>query len=90
MGYLWESKALHPGFVRTTRGIVMPMELYQALTSMDGLREELGGIRVYRPIVKELLGLPHAKIPIQLDIWGREVVFRGRGQTTLYGHPVPM
>ncbi len=50
----------------------MPMELYQALTSMDGLREELGGIRVYRPIVKELLGLPHAKIPIQLDIWGRE------------------
>jgi len=66
----------------------MPMELYQALTSMDGLGEELGRIRVYRPIVKELLGLPHAKIPIQLDIWGREVFFRGKGQTTIYGLPI--
>ncbi len=87
LGYLCESRPLLPGFVRTTRGIIMPMELYQALTSMDGLREELGGIRVYRPIIKELLGLPNAKIPIQLDLWGREVIFRGKGQTTIYGFP---
>jgi hypothetical protein len=53
----------------------MPMELYQALTSMDGLGEELGRIRVYRPIINDLLGLPHANIPIQLDLWGREVIF---------------
>jgi len=67
----------------------MPMELYQALTNMDGVGEEIGKIKVYRPIVNDLLGLPHAKIPIQLDLWGREVVFRGKGQTTLYGHPIP-
>ena len=53
----------------------MPMELYQALTSMDGLGEELGRIRVYRPIINDLLGLPHANIAIQLDLWGREVIF---------------
>jgi len=61
LGYLWESRALLQGFVRTTKGIVMPMELYQALTSMDGLGEELGRIRVYRPVVNDLLGLPHTK-----------------------------
>ena len=72
---MWESRALLSEFVRTTRGVVMPMELYQALTSMDGLGEELGRIRVYRPIINDLLGLPHANIPIQLDLWGREVIF---------------
>jgi hypothetical protein len=24
---------------------------------------------------------------IQLDLWGNEVIFRGKGQTTLYGYP---
>ncbi len=28
---------------------------------MDGLGEELGRIRVYRPVVNDLLGLPHTK-----------------------------
>ncbi len=86
--FLEDSTALLPGYVKTSRGRIMPIELYQALTGIDGLEKELGGIRVYRPIIKELLGLPHAKIPIQLDIWGREVFFRGKGQTTLYGHPI--
>ena len=29
---------------------------------------------------KYLLGLKHNNIPIQLDLWGNEVVFRGRRQ----------
>jgi hypothetical protein len=29
----------------------------------------------------------HGNVPIQLDLWGNEVIFRGKGQTTLYGHP---
>jgi len=62
------------------------MELYQALTNMDGLGEEIGRIKMYRPAVNDLLGLPHVNIPIQLDLWGREVIFRGKGQTTLYGY----
>jgi hypothetical protein len=28
-------------------------------------------------------------IPIQLDLWGNEVIFKGKGQTTLYGYPRP-
>ncbi len=89
LGYLWESRALLNGFVKTSKGIILPMELYQALTNMDGLGEEIGKIKLYRPVINDLLGLPHANIPIQLDIWGREVIFRGKGQTTIYGYPRP-
>jgi len=88
LGYLWESRALLSGFVKTSKGIILPMELYQALTNMDGVGEEIGKIKLYRPVVNDLLGLPHANIPIQLDLWGREVVFRGKGQTTIYGLPI--
>jgi hypothetical protein len=34
-----------------------------------------------------MLGIEHGNIPIQLDLWGNEVIFRGKGQTTLYGPP---
>ena len=34
LGYLWESRALLSGFVKTSKGIILPMELYQALTSI--------------------------------------------------------
>jgi hypothetical protein len=33
--------------------------------------------------------IKHGNIPIQLDLWGNEVIFRGKGQTTLYGYPRP-
>ena len=36
-----------------------------------------------------MLGIEHGNIPIQLDPWGNEVIFRGKGQTTLYGYPRP-
>jgi H+/gluconate symporter-like permease len=29
----------------------------------------------------------HENMPIQLDLWGNEIIFRGKGQTTLYGYP---
>ncbi len=87
--FLEDSTALLPGYVKTSRGRIMPIEFYQALTSIDGLEKELGRIRKYRPLVKDILGLQHSNIPIQLDLWGREVIFRGKGQTTLYGHPIP-
>ncbi len=87
--FLEDSKALLPGYVKTTRGRIMPMELYQALTDIEGMKEELGEIRKYRPLIKDILGLQHTNIPIQLDLWGREVFFRGSGQTTIYGLPRP-
>jgi hypothetical protein len=36
---------------------------------------------------RDILGIEHGNIPIQLDLWGNEVIFRGKGQTTLYGYP---
>jgi len=30
LGYLWESRALLRRFVKTSKGIILPMELYQA------------------------------------------------------------
>jgi hypothetical protein len=35
--------------------------------------------------IKHILGLKHINIPIQLDLWGNEVIFKGKGQTTIYG-----
>jgi hypothetical protein len=31
--------------------------------------------------------MENRNIPIQLDLWGNEAIFRGKGQTTLYGYP---
>jgi hypothetical protein len=33
--------------------------------------------------------MENRNIPIQLDLWGNEVIFRGKGQTTLYGYLRP-
>jgi hypothetical protein len=35
------------------------------------------------------LGIEHGNILIQLDLWGNEVIFMGKGQTTIYGYPRP-
>ncbi len=74
--------------MKTSKGRIMPIAFYYALTSIDGLEKELGRIVKYRPKLEEIMG-PRMKVPIQFDIWGREVIFRGKGQTTLYGHPIP-
>jgi hypothetical protein len=39
--------------------------------------------------LKHLLRLEHGNIPIQLDLWGDEAIFRGKRQTTLYVYPRP-
>jgi hypothetical protein len=36
-----------------------------------------------------MLGIEQGNIPIQLDLWGNEVIFRGKGHTTVYGYPRP-
>ena len=61
--------------------------MHYALSSIDGLQEEIGAVKKEKSKIKYLLGLKHGNIPIQLDLWGNEVVFRGKGQTTIYGYP---
>jgi hypothetical protein len=51
------------------------------------LREEDRSSKEKRSKPKHILGIEHGNIPIQLDLWSKEVIFRGKGQTTLYGYP---
>ena len=83
------SKELLPGYVKASKGIILPREIYYALSSIDGIVKEIGVVKKEKSKIKHILGLKHINIPIQLDLWGNEVIFRGKGQTTLYGYPRP-
>jgi hypothetical protein len=58
-----------------------------ALTNIKGLEKEIGVVKKEKSKLRHMLGIEHGNIPIQLDLWGNEVLFRGKGQTTLYGYP---
>jgi hypothetical protein len=45
---------------------------------MDGIVKEIGVVKKEKSKLKHLLGLQHIRIPIQLDLWGNEVIFRER------------
>jgi len=83
------SRELLPGYVETSKGIILPREIYHTLSSINCLQEEIGVVKKEKSKIKHLLGLKHINIPIQLDLWGNEVIFRGKGQTTIYGCPMP-
>jgi hypothetical protein len=42
------------------------------------LEKEIGVIKKEKSKLKHLLGIEHGNIPIQLDLWGNEVIFRGK------------
>jgi hypothetical protein len=48
---------------------------------MDGIVKEIGVVKKEKSKLKHLLGLQHIRIPIQLDLWGNEVIFRERGNS---------
>jgi hypothetical protein len=50
-------------------------------------KKEIGVIKKEKSKLRHILGIEHGNIPIQLDLWGNEVIFRGKGQLTLYGYP---
>ncbi|MDT7878287.1 MAG: hypothetical protein RQ862_06995, partial [Candidatus Caldarchaeales archaeon] len=52
-----------------------------------GIKPQGKGIEKEISKPRHILGIEHGNIPIQLDLWGNEVIFRGKGQTTLYGYP---
>jgi hypothetical protein len=54
---------------------------------MYGIVKEIGIVKNEKSKTKHILGLKHINIPIQMDLWGNEVIFRGKGQATLYGYP---
>jgi hypothetical protein len=60
-----------------------------APTNIRVLEKEVGVVKKEKSKLKHLLDLEHENMPIQLDLWGNEIIFRGKGQTTLYGYPRP-
>jgi hypothetical protein len=78
--------ARHPWTYKTSKGLILPREIYYTLTSIKGLEKEVGVIKKEKSKLRHILGIEHGNIPIQLDLWGNEVIFRGKGQTTL-GYP---
>jgi hypothetical protein len=53
------------------------------------LEKYIGVIKKEKSKLKHILGIEHGNIPIQLDLWGNEVIFMGKVQITLYGCPRP-
>jgi len=67
--------AHHPRTYKTSRGLILPTELYYALTNIKDLEKKIG-VRTKRSKQKHILGIEHRNIPIQLDLWSKEVIFR--------------
>jgi hypothetical protein len=67
--------AHHPRTYKTSRGLILPRELYYALTNIKCLEKKIG-VRTKRSKQKHILGIEHRNIPVQLYLWGNEVIFR--------------
>jgi hypothetical protein len=87
--FIESAKELLPGYIKTSKGLILPREIYYTLTNIKGLEKEIGVIKKEKSKLRHIIGIEHGNIPIQLDLWGNEVIFRGKGQTTLYGYPRP-
>jgi hypothetical protein len=85
--FIESAKELLPGYIKTSKGLILPREIYYTLTNIGGIEKEIGVVKKEKSKLKHILGIEHGNIPIQLDLWGNEVIFRGKGQTTLYGYP---
>jgi hypothetical protein len=44
------------------------------------LEKEVGVVKKEKSKLKHLLDLEHENMPIQLDLWGNEVIFMGKGR----------
>jgi hypothetical protein len=67
--------AHHPRTYKTSRGLILPRELYYALTNIKDLEKKIG-VRTKRSKPKHILGIEHRNIPVQLYLWRNEVIFR--------------
>jgi hypothetical protein len=86
--YLIESaKEPLPRYIKTPKEPILPRETHHTPTNIKGIEKETGVVKKEKSKPRHILGIKHGNIPIQLDLWGNEVIFRGKGQTTLYGYP---
>jgi hypothetical protein len=83
------SKEPLPRYIKTPKEPILPKETHHTPTNIKGIEKETGVVKKEKSKLKHLLGIKHGNIPTQLDLWGNEAIFRGKGQTTLYGFPRP-
>jgi hypothetical protein len=77
-----------PRYIKTPKELILPREIYHTLTNIKGIEKEIGVVKK-KSKPRHILGIKHRNIPIQLDLWGNEVIFGGKGQTTLHRYPRP-
>jgi hypothetical protein len=87
--FIESAKELLRRYIKTSKGLVLPREIYNAPTNVRGSEKEIGVVKKEKSKLRHILGIEHGNIPIQLDLWGNEVIFMGKGQTTIYGYPKP-
>jgi hypothetical protein len=83
------SKEPLPRYIKTPKEPILPKETHHTPTNIKGIEKETGVVKKEKSKLKHLLGIKHGNIPTQLDLWGNEAIFSGKGQTTLYGFPRP-
>jgi hypothetical protein len=74
--FIESAKELLPGYIKTSKGLILPREMYYALTNIKGIEKEIGVIKKEKSKLRHILGIEHGNIPIELDLWGNEVIFR--------------
>jgi hypothetical protein len=57
--------ARHPRTYKTSKGLILPREIYYTLTGIKGLEKEVGVIKKEKSKLKHILGIEHGNIPIQ-------------------------
>jgi hypothetical protein len=62
--FIESAKELLPGYIKTSRGLILPRELYYALTNIKGLEKEIGVVKKEKSKLRHILGLEHGNIPI--------------------------
>jgi hypothetical protein len=72
------SRELLPGYAKTSKGIILPREIYYALSSIDGMVKEIGVVRKEKSKTKHILGLKTHQHSNTARLVGNEVIFRGR------------
>jgi len=76
--FIESAKELLPGYIKTSKGLILPREIYYTLTNIKGLEKEIGVVKKEKSKLRHTLGIEHENIPIQLDLWGNEVILGER------------
>jgi hypothetical protein len=77
--------AHHPRTYKTSRGLILPRELYYALTNIKDLEKKIG-VRTKRSKQKQHTRHRAQKHPSTAVLVGQRGNIQGKGQTTLYGY----